>query len=201
VGSAASASVFLIDSSPNNRSLCLTIEDDDKFGTNVRFSSDGGEIIVSGYRVYSFKVSFLFGLGSGGLRTCLSKSNLPPSFFPSRFAFAGEDWRDVSEGAGTQISVSDASVNILLQTMTSSRDPDKFSRRYVLQNTPGQEFEFTNNAASLRACAPGSFNPDASFAPCRPCLSGSYQSISGSRSCVSKFIFLSFTPSDRQRFS
>jgi hypothetical protein len=158
--------------------------DDASFGKFVRISANTSELLVTGVRLYSFSVGALLPQAQTNSTQCLTKQDFPSSFYPSRFAFAGDDWSSVSGGLPIEISVNEESINVVLQAATDSRDPDLTARRYVLKSTPGSEFAFADGISSIRQCALGTFSPTISFSPCQPCPFGSYQNVVGSLSCI-----------------
>lgn len=70
IGSPSATTVYLVDLTGRNRSLCVTVDDDDRFGVGVRFSTDETELVIAGNRVYSFKLSYLLSLAGP---QCLTK--------------------------------------------------------------------------------------------------------------------------------
>lgn len=183
LGTSATSTLYVIDAYNTNVSVCVTMEDDAAFGKFVRMSANTSEVLVTGVRLYAFSLPALLSY-AGTRTTCLTKADFPSSFYPSRFAFGSDDWAAVANGSPIQISASNDSINLVLQSTTENRDPDTYARRYILRSPEGYEFTYANSIGSVSQCSLGNFKGKTSFAPCQPCPVGTYQNNTGTSSCI-----------------
>jgi len=95
-GSSESRSVFFLSS---DKIGCVSNVTDPEFGSFIRFTPDGSEVLITGQRVYVVNMNAIFPYfvpsvndSSINPSICVDVSKLQPSFYPNRFAYAGEDW-------------------------------------------------------------------------------------------------------------